>query len=388
MRQWIAWGSVVSMLGLSGGVAVAAVIQTDEHVRIEQPVSDDVFAAGEAVTVTAPVGGELFAAGSRVSITDRVSRSVFVGGQTVTLNNGSGYNAFVAGQTVTIDGDIGHDAFVAGSSVELKPGTHIRGSLYVTGNDVTLAGTIDGDVHVATEHLSDEGAVIGGSLTGQLSSQSEFRGGSVGGDVRYRADHDVDGIETVTVGGTTERTALESNRQSRSSGSVGDGLLALASLVVFGGCLILLVPGKVAGVTAAVRGDWGRSFLRGSVTLIVAPIAAMIALATVIGWPIAVGILTLYLLELLVANALGAVALGQLTLGKATADRPWLALGLGGLIIAIVSNLPAPVSWIASLALFFGLTIPALGASLDWGKSLLNGTLTPVGKSERKKKWS
>jgi hypothetical protein len=372
MRQWLPIGILIGLIGLPAGVALAAVSRADEHVRIEEPTTDDVFAAGEAVTVTAPVGGELFAAGSRVSVNDRVVRSVFAGGETVTLEQGAGYNAFVAGQTVTINGDVGHDVFAAGNTVELKPDTHVRGSLYVAGNAVTLAGTIDGDVHVVTGQLSDEGALIGGSLTGDLSRTSIFRGGSIGGDFRYRADRDADGIDTVKIAGTTERTAFASSARSGKSGSIGGGILALASVFVLGGLLILTLPGKVSAISERVRRDWGRMFLTGFLTLVVAPVAAIVALMTVIGWPISLVILgAVFLVELTVAHALGTVTLGQLALGRSNADRPWLALGLGALIVAIISNLPAPVSWIASTVLFFGLTVPALGAGVAWTKERL-----------------
>lgn len=374
-RSTARWGiSLLFGLGVlatAGGVLAATGISGQPNASIGSAVNDDLFAAGQSVSVTAPVHGELFAAGETVAVSNRPDRSVFAGGQTISLSNGSGYDAFLGGQTVTVSGDVGHDVYAAGSSVVVEPGSHIHGSLFLAGSTLTIHGTVDGQVHASGQTVSSD-AVIGQDVAVQASSLS-FSGGSIGGSLRYQTPSVASGINSVAVHGSTTHESPKSattgsNQADRFSiaGALATMLLAFLTMVLVGALGVWVAPQRVASVVAeVVGGSWVSSFLTGLVALVVMPLLASIAFATLIGWPVALAILATYAVGLIVSAFLAPILLGSLMLKADEDARPWRQLFLGALIVAIATSLPIAGGFVR-IALFIGLTLPAFGATLRW----------------------
>ncbi len=367
-RFGLSVGLIAGLVGLGGPALAATTVSGDPDAAVKTEVNDDLFTAGQSVSVAAPIKGELFAAGQTVTVTNRPDRSVFVAGQTVSLPSGAGYNAFVGGQTVTLAGEYGHDVYALGETIVLDPGAHIRGSLYALGSTISIHGTVDGTVSVSGESVTSD-AAIGHGATIESSSIS-FSGGSIGGDLRYNRDARTNGLDQVTVSGSTTATdpATSDRTDGQRAGSVADvlqALMAFVTLVVMGGLFILLTPARVTAMTEAVTGRWVSSFLTGLVVLVVAPLLVGLSVATVIGWPVALIIGLLVVATLVTSSFLAPIVLGSLILRDEKPGRPWRPLLLGSLIVAVTTALPL-IGWLPATAVFVGLTLPLFGASVRW----------------------
>lgn len=338
---------------------------------ITTEVNDDAFTGGQSVSVTAPIRGELFAVGETVTVSTRPDRSIFAAGMTVSVPNGAGYDAFVGGQTVTLAGEYGHDVYVLGQTVVLEPNAHVKGSVYVMGDTITVHGRIDGQLSVAGGSVTSD-AVIGRDAR-IAADQLRFTGGSIGGDLRHGSAGTVTGLDTVSVAGQTVRDEQPS-REFAVGGGTGratpadtalEALMAFLTMAIVGGLLILLVPARIAAAATDVHTHWLQSFLTGLVTLIVGPLVIGIALATLVGWPVAIVLGLLYTAALVASGFLAPILLGKLIVKAETGERPWRALLIGSAIVAVTTALPV-IGWLPSLAVFVGLTLPIFGASLRW----------------------
>ena len=354
-----------------GVPAQAAVFSEGGSPAVNEEVRDDVFAAGQSVTVGAPVFGELFAAGSTVAVSNRPERSVFAAGNTVTIDKGAGYNAFAAGSTVTLSGEYGHDVFAAGANVIIKEGTVINGDLFVGAGELTLGGTVKGDVNVSAEQVASN-AIVGGSLKGEISELT-FTGGSIAGDLKYGSEKDASGLDKVTIGGKTERTTPKIDNKDADKLpfflfplAIAGWAMGVLSSFILGAFLIWLVSKKVVFVTEAIRSNWTNMFVRGLVAFIVIPAISLIAFLTIAGWPIGVIGFMLYVPLLMIAGSLAVITAGTfITEAINQKDNWWLSLLLGVIVVSILGATPI-LGWWIKLAVFIGLTLPALGGIVTW----------------------
>ena len=338
---------------------------------VTQTVNDDAFIAGSSVSISAPIQGELFGAGQTITVNKSVERSLFIAGNTVAIKQGAAYNAFVGGNTVTLSGIYGHDVFAAGNTVVVESGTVIHGSLYAAGQSVEIHGTIDGSVRVGASTVTSD-AVINGSLTGYVQELS-FTGGSIAGDLSYRSDQDAKGLNQVNISGQTNRSTPSTAEASTTNNGGGFDALGVffrfLSIMLIGALLILLLPKKIQVVADDVKSSWANMFGLGLLVLVGGPILAGIAFGTLIGWPIALIILTVWFILLFLSAILGTITLGSLVMRMKTPNW-WTALAVGALVIVILTSLPVVGSFIR-IIIFIALTLPTFGASLQWWKNKL-----------------
>lgn len=354
-----------SLILLNTGVPVrAAVMATPpgkaDAVSVNDEVKDDLWVTGNTVGVTGPVSGELFAAGNTISLPGSFGRSIVAAGNTVTIDKGSGYNTFVAGNTVTLSGTYGHDVYVAANTVTIKDGTVINGELRVAGSDLTLAGTVKGNVYFSGRQLTSS-AVIGGSLTGWGDTFS-FTGGSIANGFTYHSAQDATGLDKVKITGTTSR--LEP-AQHTGFGLVlfwiGNGLAVLLAALL----LVLFARRPLEDALDEVHENWGSTFLRGLAFVVLVPVLIIVGFTILIGWQVSLILIALYALILMLAMVAAYIFVGQWLLEKATQQAPslWLSAVVGVVVAALLMALPL-IGWLASLVFGFAAFLPMVGVAI------------------------
>lgn len=96
----------------------------------------------------------------------------------------------------------------------------------------------------------------------------------------------------------------------------------------------------------------GRSAIWGLISLVVTPIAAMIAILTIVGIPLGVAVTFAYIVSLMVAMIVAAVALGSMIL---KGQSIWIHLLIGLLIIYILGSIPILGGLVRLVVLVIGL---------------------------------
>ena len=118
--------------------------------------------------------------------------------------------------------------------------------------------------------------------------------------------------------------------------------------------LALALPDWYARVADTLQSRPGVSALVGFIVLVCVPVAALMLLVTIIGVPLALGVLLLYPLLLLVGYASTAVALGRMALARWMPDRLPRAIwrALAAALTMIVIGAAARVPWLGAIVIF------------------------------------
>lgn len=325
---------LVAIAVLLGSIPLAAVAQSPSStggtiVVADGETVDDLNAVGGSVVVEAggTVTGDVSAFAGDVRIDGTVEGDV------------SG-----AAGNVEISGDVGGDVSVAAGNLVVTEGAEITGSLEAGAGTVRLFGTIEGDVSAGAEtvYLGDETA-IGGDLT---------YGGSLEGD------------RDVVAGETTHDSSLTPELFStvQPLASWVFALYALVLNLLLGAILLGLFPRFSDGVADRVAGEPLRTGLAGLLVLVGVPLLLIAIAITVIGIPITIAGAFLFALVVWIGVVYGRFAVAAWILAALDVHNRWLALVVGLVGGAILSQVP----WIGGLLNFlvFLLGLGALSVGL------------------------
>ncbi len=277
----------------------------------------------------------------------------------------------VAGSALAAEADLEHSGrvvIVTGGDIEIASNEQAD-LLVVLGGDARVAGTVnalvvvDGSATVVDATLETI-TVINGSA--HLAAGTTVR------DDVLQFGSDIERGSGVEIGGSIKNIAGDV-----AGFGIFMGFAVLAVWIGFGIATLivgLLVAGLAArqakAATDLIRHEPSRTFLTGLGSVIVLPVLAIIAMATIIGLPAGLGLLVVVLPAIaFIGYIVAAIWLGEWLLGRrdgaTRADRPYAAATVG-LIAAVVLGLVPLVS--AVLSLFgFGAVMLAAWRTLHGG---------------------
>lgn len=324
---------------------------------VERGFGPDQFIAGGTVSVTKPVAGDLFAAGGNVDVAAEIGGDAVVAGGNVRLGAPVRQGLYAAGGRVSVDASVQRNARVAAGNVEIGPHAKIAGNVTVGGGEVRVSGTIDGYLQVGGGRV-----VIDGPVGGDV----EIAGGAVelgpnarvNGRLRYASRGELQRDPAAEVKGGIERFSPRADWPGhagvRARAGRGVGWVWSFGLMIIAAILVAALPGVYTAVTATVRTRWALALLIGFIALVCIPVAALIAMITLVGVPLALATIALYLALLLAGYVSAGAAAGELALQRFHPARAsqlgWrvAAAALGMFAISLLGRLP----WIGGLAVF------------------------------------
>lgn len=292
--------SQMTRIGFGNDVATAAqsVKMTDEE------VVGNLFVAGQDVELSGGrVGTDLFVAGQGVHVAGtEISSAVFAAGSTVNLTTAGSPEVFATGQQVSLTGT--------------------ARAAYLSGNSVTLGGTVEGDISISAEHVTIQpGTAVNGTLTVTASEEPAIPSDATIGNYIY---------ETADQGASG---ATGTDREDLAYAF----LISLAGMLVLG--FLMLSLGTERPFAAAAKRFTAKPtlLLFGLLFLCVVPLAILILLITVVGIRAALVALCLYLFIAIIATVFCAISMGRLAFGKM---NPWLSTLIMIPVFAIALKVP------------------------------------------------
>lgn len=233
------------------------------------------------------------------------------------------------------------------------PAAKTVGAVVVVDGAVNIAGRADGHVVAVSGPVRVSGTVDG-DVTAVSDRITLLPGARVTGDVRYGDEKPVVS-PAATVGGeiTDEGWSEATGFPWGAVGVVAWWLAATISTLVLGLVLIALAPRALDRAYDAARTSTGPAIGWGAAIFIGLPIVAVIALATLVGIPLGIGLL----LALLPLGALAYVTAAYL-LGRRLVKQPtsrYVAFLAGWGILRVLAIIPmlSTLTWLA--AVIFGL---------------------------------
>ena len=352
------------LAALLSAVLSCAALAADPRPSRERDLGADHFAAGADLSLSAPVKGDLFAVSGNLDADAPVGGDAAIAGGNIRIGGTIAQDLYLAGGRLAVNGTVRRNARIAGGHVVIGPRARIEGNASLAGGDVSVAGPIGGYLQAGGGQVFLDSAVGGdveiGGGTLELGPNAR-----IGGKLRYASRDEIRQAPGAQVLGGIERIALPEHlrktepRETHSRAARGFAIAWAAGLVLLAAILGASLPRIFTATASSLRSRWGWALLAGFVVLACVPAAVLIALITVIGIPLALAALALYLALLLVGYASAGASLGILALQRWRIERTshagfrFLFAGLGMALVCLLAAIP----WVGGLAALVALVL-------------------------------
>lgn len=319
--------------------------ETAVFVPAGETIDDTLVAVGETVEITGDVTGDLIAVGRRVVISGHVGGQVFTAAKSVTITGEvDGSVLGVASDTVRIASNrIGRNVYAAGSTIELSDDARVASNAVVAGERVQIAGFVGRDLFGAGQDINVSGS-IGGALNAYAEHIALLAPARVAGNVTAHVEHanDLTVSPSAVIGGEIETAIMKSHERNEylTLEFYAFQLVRFAAAFFAGAILLALVPSMRrisidSASSALVAGGVGL------VTLVAVPIIAVLVAVTVVGLPIGLFGLMLWVVGVYLAKVVVAYFVGARLLEAADNPRHYtLMLALGLALVIVLINVP------------------------------------------------
>ncbi len=311
-----------------------------------EAVAGDAYVLGNTATVRHDVRDDVLAAGNSVSVTATTGGDVVAIGETVRLTGAAGDDIVAAGNKVRVAVPHADDIFAAGSQLEID-GEAIDGSVYAFGSQITISGTIDGNVRAAADEII---VTAGSTIRGDL--------------LTFGAEEPVI-AENVTISGVRQHEPID----ARSEHVVWASGLARRAVTWFVSGLLLLLLFRQLMLETVERSltRSGRALGLGTLALVLVLPLCILLLLSQITWPLAWIVVAGMGALVTAAHAAAALVLGTwvgrllpITAVNRQGSLPWQPLLMGVSALKLLQAVPV-IGWLVVTVV----TLLTLGALLD-----------------------
>jgi cytoskeletal protein CcmA (bactofilin family) len=259
----------------------------------------DVVAAARTMTVTGLVRGDLVVLAHRLVIAGRVLDDVRV-----------------AARVVTLEGEVGDGLLAAAEVVRLTSASRVGGMAWIAARRVELAGRVGGDVRAAAARVRIAGTLQGDVVLAARDIEM-LPGARIAGNLTYWSSQEARIAPSAQVAGRVERRQPEFlDRAGRVLTILGivTRVVFVLNLFVAGVILFFLFPRLTISAAATVGNRPWASLGMGLAVLVLTPLTAMSLMLTVIGIPLALTLVWLYMAALLLGFLTAAFYLAEVVL--------------------------------------------------------------------------
>lgn len=306
----------------------------------DETVDSMLFVAGNNVNIAGTVNGDVYCAGQTVTISGTVNGDVFCAGQTVTVSGKIDGSARLAGQTVTLGGTVNTSATLAAQTFLVENGATINRDLLGGVETLTINGEVGRDITAGSTNLVVNGKV-GRNITSQVNTITIGSEGNVGGDVEYTSASDISVKDGGVIAGTTTKNMpKESNNKGPQIFAITFGwiIYALLALLVVAIALVLLIPQILHESANNTIKKPGKTVLVGLVAVILAPITLIALFVSIIGIPLGLLALLIWMTIVFLSGPFAGYTLGRALMKDN--KRPVLIMLLGSTILLLTYFIP------------------------------------------------
>lgn len=314
------FGSILALMAMfllcPAGVALQAF--SGDAVSIDHPVADDIIAGGNVVNINAPVDSAIVAAGT-VSINAPVKGDVIAAGGQVYVNSDVGGKVVVAGGNVNLGGSIGTNLVAAGGQINILPGKTINRDALIGGGQVVNAGRINGTLIVSASQFNNTGTATAVKFHKVEDSSPKEKNSEMAGSLFY--------------------------------------LMVLFGYLIMGLLLVKYLPGIFRVVDGEIRISTLPKTLLGFVMIISAIIAIILVAVTVVGMPIAMVSLLLFIAALMLSGTFVSYSLGRWINEKARIKQgDLISFVIGFIVLNLLTHLPLVGVLVSLVSMSLGLS--------------------------------
>lgn len=342
-------------------------IQTDGSDAVSGVSGSDYFGVGGIINLTDAVPGDAILAGGRVSVASEVDGDLVATGGELSLGGAVGDDLYAAGGSVQVDALVSGNARVAGGEVTVGPATVVAGALSLNGGRVLFEGNTHSNLRASGGSVRLNGEVHGDA---EIRSEELLIGPEtrIGGRLVYHGPVAPEVPEGAVIAGGVEfherdaRRFFQDHKPRVHGAARGAGsFLWFVGVFVAAALFVLMFPRFARDAAAAIGVKPLQSLGLGLAILVCVPFLGIVLLITIIGIPLALLLVPIYLLVMFLGWATAALFIAQRgleVLRPARAVTPaWqlLALFLGLLALWLLRQVPFAGGLIGFLALVAGI---------------------------------
>jgi cytoskeletal protein CcmA (bactofilin family) len=316
-----------------GDFVIVAVNETVEDtllasantVRVEGVVNGDLLAFGRTVEVRGTVKGDLISCARRTEVSGTVEGHIY------TLSH-----------SLDLEGQVGHSIYGLVQSLHVDDRGRVGEAIVVGTGDASLEGVVKRSVNIYTNN-GDVSGSIGRDLTMAGGSLTLTNTARVGGNLSARVHQlkEVRIADGATIVGQRDiQVKVRQSHFTRPRFYVHQAVW-LAGAMLVGWLGLLLFPGFFQATTQLVGSGW-RSLGLGVGVLTGVPVAIIVVAITLVGFPVSLMLLAVYLPAIYLAKIWVGAFLGRMLLKPSAATQGDWLLGLlvGLLILTLVGFIP------------------------------------------------
>jgi len=366
-------GIGIAAAGLFAGVAHAAGLNQ----TVAGTTNHTIYTSGDTITINGTVNGDIFCAGQTVTINATVNGDVICAGQVIDVSGVVNGNVRLVGQTVNLGALVTRSASLVGQDVVITSSGRVGQDAGLLGQTATINGRVGRDV-TSTSDVLTINSPVGRNVSATVNNLTLGGGATVAGNVTYYSPHTLQKNSGSRVVGTVTyhyRAAVHHTPISFSTaGFIFAEIYWLVALIILSVILVALTPRVFRGWNAI----WGSQFwwllLTGFVAMFAAPAIILLLLFSIIGVPLAILVLLLWLAIAILSVPFAAYFTGSLIVPRM---NPVLIVLIGGVILAILELIPI-LGWIIALvAYWLGIGTILAGLKRDYSHLLLDGERRP-----------
>jgi cytoskeletal protein CcmA (bactofilin family) len=354
----------ISILCCTFAVVAMAAPQEHKQDRVERDFGGDRFAAGNALMIEKPVTGDLIAAGGTVELATTVAGDVLLSGGDVVVSKKISQSLYAVTGKLLVNDTIGRHARVAGGQIEFSPISEVSGNVSAAGGQISLKGKINGNVQAAGGRVLID-AIIGGDVEATSGQVELGPNAKIAGKLRYASRDPIKRDPAAKIAGSVETFVPSGGwpvpeNVEHHMGRGGSWIWTLGLLLV-AAVLTAIMPAFYARVAETVRTRAAMSLLTGFIALICVPVLALLFLITIIGVPLGLLTIAMYLMLLVVGYVSTGISIGDWLLTRVKSDQSsstlWRIGGavVGVLIVSLLARIPWVGGWVVLAALLVGL---------------------------------
>ena len=333
-------------------------------------MGSDWFSAGSDVRLSQPVDGDVVMAGGRVEIIGAIAGDGVLAGGNVHVQAPITGDLYAAGGEVAMNGTVAGSSRFAGGTVRIGPESELTGGVSVVAGEADIEGNLGDYLQMVAGRARIDGA-IGGDVDVVSPAVEVGPAARIAGNLTVHGPKPPTLLPGAVVSGEVQHLAT-----SEPSGWAGWGsALLFASLLVIGlglagAVLLALWPAFTRSVSRLPLERPGRALSVGAAVLLGGPVALFMLFVSVIGVPLGVLGLVLYLLLLPLGYVATALVLSDWLLSRGRPEERRVSLRALALVVVL-------------LLLSVVVALPIVGAPLALAASVLGAGSILIGIASR-----
>lgn len=333
------------------------------EIKVDEVIDDDLVAFGQNVSIKGEVNGDIYAFGQEVEVTGDVAGTIFCGASTVDIDAQINGSIWAGAGKVSIAGNVYNNVLIFGGTLDVEENTRVGNDLIVYGGKAKIAGEVDGVIKggMGTFVMSGKSASVninadkitiksGASISGDLVIES-------GQEPTIEEDAEILGeIRLKSIGDVDEEVAFAIAPIIVFLIIVFKVIVFIAKIIV-GIVLIVLSKKYVRRIMDTMVTKPWHCLGWGFVGLIVIPVAVIILLSILFGYPFAVFGAYVYTIIFYLASIFAGLVIGEkvIRLFKKEGDVSlYLSFIVGMIVLFVLGLIPILGFIVKIIVLLFG----------------------------------